>query len=388
MKRWLAGGTAILALVFLPASTISAEPASHAARAQRKEHVIYSFTGGNDGAKPGVGLLMDGSGNLYGTANSGGTDLAGVVFKVTKAGQETPLYTFTGGNDGANPGGLLLDANGNLYGTTYHGGSDKAGVIFKLTARGVYSVLHTFTGGSDGAQPNPTLVLDGAGNLYGATASGGTSLAGVVFKITPAGKFTVRYTFTGGNDGASPRGIIMDGSGNIYGATYSGGIDMAGVIFKLTPKGKETVLYAFTGENDGAEPDAGLVLDEAGNIYDTTIVGGARGAGVVFRLTPSGTFKVLHTFTGLKDGAIPHGGVVLDSTGDLYGPAFAGGIDAAGVLFRVSPAGKETVLYTFTGGADGGQPAGRVVLDGSGNVYGTTVAGGTDNAGTVYEVAK
>ena len=362
--------------------------ACSAVQARNKEHVVYSFTGGNDGAQPLVGLLMDGSGNLYGTANTGGADSAGVVFKVRPAGKETVLCTFTGGNDGANPRGLVLDANGNLIGTTIHGGADNAGVLFKLTPQGAYTVLYTFTGGNDGAQPNPTLSLDGAGNVFGAAAAGGSKGAGVVFEYTTSGSYKVLYTFTGGNDGASPRGIAVDGSGNIYGATFSGGAKAAGVIFKLTPKGKETVLHTFTGGSDGGSPSAGVALDGAGNLYDATDVGGADSAGVVFEVTKKGIFKLLYTFTGGNDGAAPRGGVVLDTLGNLYGPTFFGGADNAGVLFKVTPKGKETVLYAFTGGSDGGQPVGRVVLDSAGDIYGTTVAGGSSNAGTVYEVTN
>lgn len=369
-------------LVLLPAFIL----AGGAVQAKNKEHVVYSFTGGNDGAQPVAGLLMDGSGNLYGTTNAGGPDSAGVIFEVTPAGQETVLYTFTGGNDGAIPRGLLLDGQGDLYGTTNAGGADNAGVIFKLTSKGVFSVLYTFTGGSDGGQPNPTLELDAAGNLYGATAVGGAKGAGVVFKLSPAGQLKPLYTFSGGNDGASPRGIAMDASGDIYGAAFSGGANTAGVMFKVTPKGKESVLYTFSGGNDGAQPGAGVALDSSGNIYDSATSGGADHAGTVFEVTKKGKFKLLYTFTGGNDGGSPRGGVVLDAMGNLYGPAVAGGADSAGVLFVVSPKGREKVLYSFTGGSDGAQPIGRVVLDSAGDVYGTTIGGGSNNAGTVYEV--
>ena len=379
MKQWLAQGTALLAGAILLAPVAGA-------LAKGSEHVIYTFTGGADGAQPQVGLLMDSNGNLYGTTAAGGADSAGVLFEVTPAGQETVLYTFTGGNDGGDPGGLLLDSSGNLYGMTYKGGAYASGVVFKLTPSGAYSVLHTFTGGTDGAKPDPTLYEDQAGNIYGAASEGGSNLAGVVFKIAASGKFSVLYTFSGGNDGATPSGIVMDASGTIYGATTFGGTNSAGVIFKLTSRGKESVLHTFTGASDGARPSAGIALDASGNVDDAAVTGGVDKAGTVFRVSPKGNFKLLYTFTGGTDGAEPSGGVVLDGAGNLYGPAYAGGQYAAGVLFRISPKGKDTTLHTFAGGSDGAQPIGRVVVDTSGNVFGTTLDGGADNAGTVYEM--
>jgi uncharacterized repeat protein (TIGR03803 family) len=385
MYRQFTRNSAILASLMILAPTAHAGPPD---TAKSSQHVIYTFTGGIDGAQPEVGLLTDTSGNLYGTTATGGADKAGVVYEVTQAGAEKVLYTFTGGNDGGDPGGLLLDASGNLYGGTYKGGAHAAGVVFKLTPQGSYSVLHTFTGGNDGARPEPTIYEDGAGNLYGAAALGGSQGAGVIFKIAASGKYSVLYTFTGGSDGAEPSGIVMDKSGDIYGATAFGGANQVGVIFKLTSKGKETVLYTFTGGSDGARPSPGIALDSSGNIDDVTVLGGADNAGVAFQVSAKGKYKLLYTFTGGSDGGEPDGGVVLDSAGNLYGPTLAGGKDAAGVLFRISPKGRDTTLYTFTGGTDGGQPSGRVVVDKSGDVFGVAQAGGADSAGVVYELTN
>ena len=276
-------------------------------------------------------------------------------------------------------------AAGNIYGTTDVGGTNNAGVIFEFTAQGQFKVLYTFTGGNDGAEPRG-LLMDKKGNLYGVTLAGGANNAGVVFKLTSKGKQSVLYTFTGGNDGAQPRGLVLDKKGNLYGTTYAGGTYNVGVIFEVTPKGKQTVLHTFGF--DGALPDAALIRDDAGNIYGATNAGGADNAGIVYKLAPDGTETVLYTFTGGNDGGNPHGSVTMDKAGNLYGPAISGGASGAGVIFKVSPAGQETVLYTFTGGNDGAEPSGQLVLDKKDNVYGVTASGGSSGAGVAFRVGK
>lgn len=194
---------------------------------------MYNFTNGADGG----GVIFDSKGNLYGTASGGGTSGAGVVFKIA-SGNETALYTFTGGADGGTPlGNLILDSAGNLYGTTNVGGVDGAGVVFKVDPSGNETVLYTFTGGSDGGYPAwVVLALDSDGNLYGTTSGGGASNAGVVFKVNPSGHETVLYSFTGGVDGDSPyTGVVRDAGGNLYGATDFGGASGAGVVFEIKP---------------------------------------------------------------------------------------------------------------------------------------------------------
>jgi len=375
--------------------------------------VLYTFTGGGDGANPSAGLIQDAAGNLYGTASEGGLTTGcefgsagcGVLFKLDRKDNETALYSFTGyPTDGEFPvAGLVPDKQGNLYGTTKYGGTYDVGTVFRVDRNGQETVLYSFTGGADGANPFAGLVLDKAGNLYGTTPYGGDlscSLegqygCGVVFRIDGTGQETVLYTFTGGADGGFPTaGLIWDQRGNLYGTTEFGGLVSCscGVVFKLDLAGQETVLYSFTGGADGAFPFAGLVLDKAGNLYGTTLYGGdlncaplpGLGCGNVFKLKPNGKEIALYNFTGGADGFNPVAGVVRDSKGNVYGTASAGGdLSCAsgqgfgcGVVFELQPNGSETVLYTFSGGSDGGFPAAGLIWDGNGNLYSTTSQGG------------
>jgi uncharacterized repeat protein (TIGR03803 family) len=262
-----------------------------------KETVLYSFTGGADGAQPTGVLVRDASGNLYGTALIGGSfdgecpafgPGCGVVFKLHPSGTLTVLHTFTGGTDGEGPRGVIRDGTGNLYGTTSDGGEFHEGIVFKVDTTGKETVLHSFTGGSDGGAPFAPLIRDAAGNLYGTTIGGGMGL-GVVFKLTPSGKETVLHSFTGGADGGQPyAGVVRDALGNLYGTTYNGGT-CCGVVFRVNESGKESVLYTFTGGADGSDPDASLLI-QSGALYGTTVFGGdlsycGAGCGVVFKLT-------------------------------------------------------------------------------------------------------
>jgi uncharacterized repeat protein (TIGR03803 family) len=316
--------------------------------------VLYSFAGGTDGANPSAGLIQDSSGNLYGTTYKGGTAGFGAVFKITSAGSESVLYSFAGGTDGANPlAGLIQDSTGNLYGTTYGGGTTSVGTVFKLTTAGVETILHSFTGGTDGANPWAGLIQDSAGNLYGTTSTGGitpvgSSLSnGVVFKITPVGVETILYKFKGGTvDGAhSVAGLIQDSAGNLYGTTSGGGGLGYGTVFKLTPAGTETVLHSFaSGPADGAFPRAGLIQDSAGNLYSTTNGGGGLGYGTVFEITPTSVETILYSFgSGGTVGALPNAGLIRDSAGNLYGTTSYGGINrngttiGNGTVFKITP---------------------------------------------------
>jgi uncharacterized repeat protein (TIGR03803 family) len=251
------------------------------------ETVLYSFTGGADGANPYASLLPDSAGNVYGTTASGGASGYGVVFKVSKTGTETVLYSFTGGTDGATPyGRLIRDSAGNFYGTTYDGGAYGYGVVFKLYKK-EETVLYSFSGGADGANPYAGLVRDSSGNLYGTTSHAGASDSGVVFELDTAGTETVLYTFTGGTDGAFPyAGLVRDSSGNLYGTTYGGGASSSGVVFEVNTSGGETVLHSFTGLTDGGSPLAGLIEDKSGNLYGTAYLGGTSEYGTTFKLKP------------------------------------------------------------------------------------------------------
>jgi uncharacterized repeat protein (TIGR03803 family) len=314
------------------------------------------------------------------------------VFKVDATGKETVLYSFTGsGGDGAIPnGGLVLDAQGNLYGTTYQGGDlacaggGGCGTVFKVDKTGKETVLHTFTGG-DGSSPYAGLAWDAHGNLYSTTWGGGAYSAGTVFKLDTTDTETVLYSFTGGGDGGWPTaGLVLDAQGNLYGTALGGGDPACaygcGTVFKLDTTGKETVLYSFTGTGgDGEGPSTGLVRDAKGNLYGTTQSGGdlacsaPHGCGTVFKVDTTGKETTLHTFTGTGgDGLDSQGDLMRDAQGNLYGTTWVGGAYNGGTVFKVGTTGKETVLYSFTDGADGEAPGAGLVRDTQGNLYGTT----------------
>ena len=371
-------------------------------------NAVYEFQGGSDGGGPN-GVIRDSAGNLYGTTVTGGTAVYGTVFKLTPSGKKTMLHKFKGGADGEQPhGNLILDANGNLYGTTEYGGDlnvscggyQGCGVIFEIDAAGNKTTLYSFTGGSDGGEPLAGLAIDNAGNLYGTTAGGGlpgcdyfTQGCGVVFKLDTSGIETVLHTFGGGSDGgASNSPVILDSSGNLYGLTT--GINAnEGTVFKVDPSGNETVLHAFTGSPDGEQPYGTLVRDKKGNLYGTTYGGGIfdpnacnyGGCGVVFKVTAAGKEQVLYSFPGGANGWGPTAGLVRDRTGNLYGTAALGGQGqlCCGVLFELNSKRQQTVLHTFTGGADGGSPNTDLIQDKAGNVYGAAL-GGTYGYGVVF----
>jgi uncharacterized repeat protein (TIGR03803 family) len=362
--------------------------------------VLYSFSGGADGSATQTGVIRDAAGNLYGTTYQGGTAGYGVVYKLSPNSQETVLYTFTRGADGGSPqAGVVRDAAGNLYGTTVYGGigtvlfSAGLGIVYKLDAMGQETVLYSFPGAAGGTEPYAGVIADAAGNLYGTTLAGGPANQGVVFKLSPKGLYTVLYSFTGGDDGGSPQsGVTRDSTGNLYGTAY-GGTTGWGVVYRVNTAGQETVLYNFTGGADGGIPLSGVIRDPAGNLYGTTCAGGSSfggpGYGVVYKLDTSGNQTVLHTFTGYADGAWPRAGLIFDSAGNLYGTTSQGNAEGpgnAGVVFELDSAGQETVLYTFTDGADGGVPFSGVIRDAAGNLYGTTYLGGTAGAGVVYKL--
>ncbi len=352
------------------------------------ETVLHSFAGGTDGARPWAAVVLDRTGNLYGTTYQGGTSASGVVFKLDPSGNETLLYAFPQSPEGALPfGAVASDSAGNLYGTTYYGGSAGYGVVFKLGPLGNETVLHNFTGGLDGGYPYTGVVLDSAGNLYGTTEMGGTGGEGVIYKLNPSGNETVLYNFTFGTGESPTAGVIFDSAGNLYGTAESGGSTYAGVVYKLDPSGNETVLHNFAwGTADGALPLQGVVLDPAGNLYGTTPYGGTGYVGVMYKLDTGGNETLLHTFTGGSDGAYPYAGVVLDAAGNVYGTALNGGTAGAGVVYKLDPSGSETVLYNFTWGSDGGGPFGGVVFDSAGSLYGSTYGGGSAGVGVVYRL--
>jgi uncharacterized repeat protein (TIGR03803 family) len=325
--------------------------------------------------------------------------LVAVVTQQAQAQTFSVIHDFTGGSDGGNPlAGFTTDAVGNLYGTTSIGGASGAGTVFKIARKGTLIVMHSFTGGTDGANPEASLLVDAFGNLYGTTIAGGASGAGTVFKITRKGKETVLYSFTGGANGASPTAALtMDGVGNLYGTTTTGGLAGNGTIFKLAApkkqgrKWREKVLYSFGSGTDGTIPVAGVSFDAAGNLYGTTSAGGFYGYGTVFQLKPSKTGwaeNVLHNFQDGDDGGVPYAGLIVDPSGNLYGGATGGGTGAGGTIFELTPStGSWTfsVLYNIPGWALSG-PFRNLMMDASGNLYGTTHCDGANSAGTAYEL--
>jgi uncharacterized repeat protein (TIGR03803 family) len=351
------------------------------------ETVLYSFPGAVDGSYPNAGVIRDPAGNLFGTTYEGGAGHAGVVYKLDSSGRESVLYNFTGGADGANPyGGVVRDSAGNIYGTALLGGTANEGVVYKLDTALQETVLYTFTGGTDGGNPFAAVIGDAAGNLYGTTIHGGTGNAGVVYKVDTTGHETVLYGFTGGDDGGQPyAGVIRDSAGNLYGTTRCGGTGNAGVVYKVDAAGHETVLYSFTGGADGSQPWAGVIRDSAGNLYGTTLSGG-DGDGTVYKLDTAGHETVLYSFRGGSGGGLPHSGVILDSAGNLYGTTYYGKNARGGFVYKLDAAGHLTVLYSFTGGSDGGDVSAGVIADPAGNLYGTTVYGGTGSTGVVFEL--
>jgi uncharacterized repeat protein (TIGR03803 family) len=309
------------------------------------------------------------------------------------------LYKFKGGNDGGHPAaGLVFDASGGLYGTTGFGGGTcngiPCGTVFKLTSNWRESVLYRFKGGSDGQNPAAGLIFDAAGHLYGTTAGG------TVFTLKPnldgTWNESVLYNFcqlTNCADGEEPvAGLIFDAAGSLYGTTFLGGAFGAGTVFKLKPNSDgtwtESVLHSFSGP-DGGDLNAGLVFDAAGNLYGTTTQGGASGVGIIFKLTNSdGTWKehVLHAFTGGKDGGRPYDTLILDPIGNLYGTTSAGGTAGLGTVFRLDKSHKLSVLHTFTK-KSGSIPYAGLTFDPAGNFYGATSAGGDANGGVVFKLA-
>jgi uncharacterized repeat protein (TIGR03803 family) len=378
--------------------------------ASGQERVLHIFRGGPGGSDPSAGVIRDSDGNLYGTTFDGGAEGYGVVYKVDTTHQETALYTFAGGADGGNPqAGVIRDSAGNLYGTTEGGGAYSSsscyagcGVVYRVDTAGQETVLYSFTGGADGGDPQPGVIRDSAGNLYGTAYVGGTGY-GVVYKLDTTGHETVLHSFTGGADGGSPNGVILDPTGSLYGTTQFGGIagcgellNGCGTVFKVDPIGRETVLYNFTGGADGAYPSAGVILDQAGNLYGTTRYGGVfrgfSGFGVVYKLA-AGQETVLYSFP-FESWGNPSG-VIRDSAGNLYGTTLFGGNDApgcayeggagCGMVYKLDTAGQLTVLYGFAG-PGGGNPASGVILDSAGNLYGTTEGGGKQSTGVLFKL--
>jgi uncharacterized repeat protein (TIGR03803 family) len=369
---------------------------------------LYEFsTTLKGGASPSSLLLQDAKGSLYGTTYAGGDTNCmppagcGTLFKLTAKGKETVLFGFPdAGTDGLSPSGTFVrDAAGNSYGTTGFGGNpactNGCGTVFRVDASGKFTLLHSFTGGRDGAYPDG-LIADTAGNLYGVAVQGGgtdctnffLSGCGAVFKLDKTGKFSIVFRFpSGGSKGEAPIGpLARDAVGNLYGAAVWGGRGRLGVVFRIDTAGHETILHNFGSRAGGQNPLSGPILDGAGNLYGVTAYGGRKcstiGCGVVFKLDKFGKETVLYYFTGGADGAEPLAALSRDAAGNLYGSTVYAGTyndhchQGCGTVVKLDATGKLTILHSFTGGTDGRWSSSALIQDAKGNLYGTTQWGG------------
>jgi len=398
------------------------------------ENTVFTFNG-NNGANPNGTMVMDAAGNLYGVTTTGGLancfgNTCGVVFKLTLSSSghwtETVLHKFTGGSDGYFPNSLIMDSAGNLYGTTPYGGGNGGqcnggtgcGIVFKLSPRPTgpwpETVLYRFSG-TDGAQPD-ALAFDSLGSLYGTTGNGGGGSAscasveltgcGILFQLTPtpSGPWTLTtvHTFLDTlSDGPGPQGLVFGPGGTIYGISFAGGSNGQGCVFQLVPgSGGWTfsLIHSFGGSGDGLFPNSGVIIDSQGNLFGTTPEGGTDHAGIVFELSPSSggtwTENILYSFQLGTGGYSPHALLAFDAAGNLYGTAFNGGgtnsrcTNGCGTMFKLTPSGSgtwtESLVFRFVS-TNGGNPAGGLVLDPAGNLYGTASIGGTANDGVVFK---
>ena len=382
--------------------------------------VIHNFAGGLDGSEPTSGVTMDVAGNLYGTTFEGDA-LTGTVYRLAHKSSSwvlMPLYLFTeNGSNGAIPyARAIVGSDGTLYSTTGFGGSQNCaggcGVVFNMRptpnppvtplSPWVETPLYRFGGGSDGANPfGADLIFDQGGSIYGTTYNGGTGTCtggcGVVYKLTPSdGNWTesVLYSFSqSGGDGQHPwGGVTFDTSGNLYGTTVYGGASGQGAVYQLKPSGSgwtESIIYSFTSGTDGANPYAGVIFDQSGNIYGATGAGGSGIGGTVFELSPSGgswKFNLLYSFAGVQGQFTPGplANLAFDSAGELLGTTHGDGAYNFGAIFKLTPVSGSwtyTSLHDFTGGNDGGYPRCNVTFDKNGNMFGTAAQGGTGDSG-------
>jgi uncharacterized repeat protein (TIGR03803 family) len=396
--------------------------------------VLYTFQGQSDGAYPQGALITGGNGYLYGTTSGGGDETCkpekyvkgcGTIFKLSRRGELTTLYAFHGGNDGAWPRARLLDESGTLYGTTEFGGGGPCyvfykrrpsgcGTVFKLASDGTETVLHALQGGTDGRFPVIGLTADKAGTPYGVINLLEPDGKGdYIYTIAPNDTMSRVFTFAALEQGSGPNGLTFH-HGAFYGTTVGGGTQDGGTAFRLRLDGNESVLASFENPYDNpydiSLPSSAPVFDQGGNLYSASLGGGGagcggQGCGTIFKLSSDGIATVLYAFSGEGDGAFPASNLAIDKSGNLYGTTIAGGIGwqncapnakrrtnfnrgssacGYGVIFKISPDGTYTLLHAFAAGADGSE-AGGLLLDGKGNLYGITSDGGI-GAGTIFEL--
>jgi uncharacterized repeat protein (TIGR03803 family) len=382
-----------------PIGAPRAIPKSNAA-APSSYRVVYRFGGSPDGKAPEASLINV-SNALYGTTYAGGKFFAGdgTVFRVTTSGTEKVLHSFGNGTDGAFPFASLINVGRTLYGTTEAGGTHWngsseyfCGTVFSINEAGREHVLYSFACSPDGEDPKAGLINVG-GTLYGTTKLGGAHGLGTVFSISTSGKEKVLYSFAGSPDGALPsNGSLIDVNGTLYGSTSTGGRydrdhDAGGTVFRVSTSGTEKVLHSFGKGADGVGP-TGALIDVNGTLYGATYMGGTDNSGTVFSISTSGKEKVLHTFDG-PDGYTPYAGLI-DVKGRLYGTTAAGGTHSEGNVFSMSTSGTEKELHSFGGGSDGAYPEASLI-EVNGTLYGTTFGGGQPKSqhpnGTVFALS-
>jgi uncharacterized repeat protein (TIGR03803 family) len=320
-----------------------------------------------------------------------------LIFGITAPAQVFTTLTYFNGSNGGRPyGSLVQGLDGNLYGTTFEAGTHGAGTVFKITTDGALTLLHSF-GVADGRNPSAALVLARSGDFYGTTSSGGPTNAGTVFRITPGGALTTSYNFCSQSqctDGQGPDdALVQTPNGIFYGTTYLGGTSNLGTVFMITPGGARTTMHSFTGGLDGSYPFAGVIHATDGDFYGTTDYGNT-----VFKITPGGALTTLYQFCLIgpkcSDGSNPMGSLIQATDGNFYGTTFSGGAYSAGTVFRITPAGALTTLYSFcavpTGApcTDGDSPRAGLIEATDGNFYGTTESGGSYGLGTVFKVTQ
>jgi uncharacterized repeat protein (TIGR03803 family) len=391
-----------LALLFLGAAGLSAS--AHADSGIQT--TLYSFSPNwisSNESSPVGSLVIGNDGNYYGVTGFGAFGYAGSVYSLTPSGAETQLHDLSYSQyflGGYSPGaGLVLGADGNFYGTTANGGDDGGGTVFRISPTGSLSFLHSFTPGVDGSNPEVALVQGSDGTLYGTTGGtpgriSGLYPYGTVYAVSPSGEFSTLYGFSGQADGSYPQSLIMGSDGNLYGTTVGGGAYGAGSIFEVSASGAFQTLYSFrnpaTVPGDGAQPTS-LIQGSDGNFYGTTLTGGANGNGTLFKFTPEGTESIVYSFTASPDGAFPMN-LVQGANGNFFGVTEGGGLSFAGTIFEVSPQGQASTLVSLDGplvteavsvGENVNYAGGLLPLP-DGSFLGTMPRGGTSGLGSVY----
>jgi uncharacterized repeat protein (TIGR03803 family) len=350
-------------------------------------YLNFATTGGT----PRGSLVRGSDGNFYGMAQLGGTYNYGTIFKVTATGTITVLRHLNAATDGSYPqGNLVQGSDGSFYGMTSNGGTKGSGTIFKITATGTFTVLrHFLNNTTDGGTPYGSLVRGSDGNFYGLTYGGGTMGSGTVFKMTPAGTYTVLRHLNYTADGGFPAGSLVQGSdGSFYGVTSSGGTNERGTIFKITPMGVFTLLRHLDPVTDGGRPSGSLVQGNDGSFYGMTYQEGTYSSGTVFKIASTGTFTVLRHLNAPADGGNPLGSLLLGRDGDFYGMTSSGGIGGKGTIFRISPTGTFTAFRKFPEPSYVNNPNGGLIQGKDGYFYGMTQSGGAYNKGGVFRICN